>query len=422
MKLNYKRTFFVGLAFLSISAFWQVYDGIIPLILQNTFGLKETAVGVVMAADNVLAVFLLPILGAASDRVNTPLGKRTPFILVGTILTVIFMMMLPVAQASGNFVLFVSFLGLTLLSLALYRSPAVALMPDLTPKPLRSKGNAIINLMGALGAMISLVMISTLVPDGDNPSYQMLFIGIAVLMVIAIAVLLISIKEKKLSSEISQQYPEEAQTTDAKGHLPKDVRRSLIFILCSISLWFMAYNAVTTAFSRYASEIWGLEGGDFADALLVATVSAILSYIPIGIIASRIGRKRTILCGLSLMLIGFIGATFLTFYHPIINVGFALIGVGWASVSVNSLPMVVEMSRGSDIGRYTGFYYTFSMSAQIITPILSGFLLQNLSYRILFPYSIIFTVAAMCTMLLVKHGDSKPTRAKNVLENYDVED
>ncbi len=422
MKLNYKRTFFVGLAFLSISAFWQMYDGVIPLILQNTFGLRETAVGVVMAADNVLAVFLLPILGAASDKLNTPLGKRTPFILVGTVLTVIFMMMLPIAQASGNFVFFVTFLGLTLVSLALYRSPAVALMPDLTPKPLRSKGNAIINLMGALGAMIALLMISTLVPSGDNPSYRSVFIGIAVLMIVAVTVLLITIKEKKLSGEIAMQYPEEERSVDDKGHLSKEVRRSLILILCSIFLWFMAYNAVTTAFSRYASEVWALEGGDFADALLIATVSAILSYIPIGIIASRIGRKKTILCGLTLMLIGFIGAMFLTTYHPIINVGFALIGVGWASVSVNSLPMVVEMSKGSDVGRYTGFYYTFSMSAQIITPIISGILLQNISYRTLFPYSVIFTVAAMCTMMMVKHGDSKPPRAKNILENYDVED
>ncbi len=422
MKLNYKRTFFVGLAFLSISAFWQVYDGIIPLILQNTFGLAETATGVVMAADNVLAVFLLPILGAMSDRVDTRLGKRTPFIVVGTVLAIIFMMLLPLAQQLGNFTFFVIALGFTLLSMALYRSPAVALMPDLTPKPLRSKGNAVINLMGAVGAMIALVFISLLVPAGDNPSYTGVFIGIAILMVIAVTILLLTIREKKLSSEISAEYPETQEFVDEKGRLPNDVRRSLVFILMSIFLWFMAYNAVTTAFSRYATTVWGLEGGEFADTLLVATVAAILSYIPIGIVAGKIGRRKTIIIGLLLMLSTFIWAIFMTEYHPIINVGFALIGIGWAAVSVNSLPMVVEMSKGSDVGRYTGFYYTFSMSAQIITPILSGVLLQNISYRTLFPYSALFTILAICTMLMVKHGDSKPVAKKSVLENFDVED
>ncbi len=422
MKLDYRRTFFVGLAFLSISAFWQMYDNIIPLILQNTFGLEETVTGIVMAADNVLAVFLLPLLGAMSDRVDTRLGKRTPFIVVGTILAVICMMLLPIAQSSKNFWLFFIALGVTLLSMALYRSPAVALMPDLTPKPLRSKGNAVINLMGAVGGMIALLLISLLVPKTENPSYNLVFIGIAILMVVAVAVLLLTIREKKLSAEISLQYPESDENVDEKGRLPKEVRGSLILILVSIFLWFMAYNAVTTAFSRYATNIWGLQGGEFADTLLVATVAAILSYIPIGIVAGKIGRKRTILIGLVLMLASFTVAMFMTEYHPAINIGFALIGIGWAAVSVNSLPMVVEMSRGSDIGRYTGFYYTFSMSAQIVTPILSGILLQNVSYRTLFPYSVIFTLLAIFTMSMVKHGDSKPVQKKDIIENFDTED
>ncbi len=420
MKLNYKRTFFIGLAFLSISAFWQMYDNIIPLILQNRFGLAETATGVVMAADNVLAVFLLPLLGAASDRVNTPLGKRTPFIIVGTAIAVVFMLILPVTT---SLTMFVIMLGATLLAMALYRSPAVALMPDLTPKPLRSKGNAVINLMGAVGAMIALVFISTLVPKTENPSYLPVFIGVAVLMVVAVIVLLITTREKSVAAQVAKEYPqEEPKHLTENGTLPPEVKKSLFLILASIFLWFTAYNAVTTAFSRYATNVWGLEGGSFADALLVATVSAILSYIPIGIIASRIGRKKTIIIGLVFMLISFTAAFAFTSYHPIINVGFAFIGIGWAAVSVNSLPMVVEMSKGSDIGRYTGLYYTFSMSAQIITPILSGMLLENISYRTLFPYSVVFTAAAILTMSMVKHGDSKPGQKKQLLENYDVED
>ena len=157
MKLNYKRTFLVGLAFLSICAFWQMYDNIVPLILQGTFHLNETLTGAIMAADNVLAVFLLPLLGSLSDKADTRWGKRTPFIVVGTVLAVVLMMLLPHADKTGNFVLFVISLFFLLIAMGLYRSPAVALMPDLTPKPLRSQANAIINLMGAVGGIYTLI-------------------------------------------------------------------------------------------------------------------------------------------------------------------------------------------------------------------------------------------------------------------------
>ena len=201
-----------------------------------------------------------------------------------------------------------------------------------------------------------------------------------------------------------------------------DVRRSLIFLLMSIFLWFTAYNAVTTAFSRYAQKVWQIQGGGFASCLMVATAAAIVSYIPIGIISSKIGRKKTILGGIILMTICYLGAFFFTSYHPVINIGFACIGIGWAAISVNSLPMVVEMSKDSDVGKYTGLYYTFSMAAQIVTPILSGFLLGAVSYRILFPYAVIFSALAFVTMSFVRHGDSKPTAKKDILENFDVDD
>ena len=436
MKLNYKRTFFIGLAFLSISAFWQMYDNIIPLILQKSFHLNEAVTGAIMAADNVLAVVLLPLLGALSDKVNTPFGKRTPFIVGGTALAVFFMMLLPMADNSRNLPLFVISLGAVLVSMGLYRSPAVALMPDLTPKPLRSKANAVINLMGAIGGVCSLVMIKLLVGKGDTPDYTALFIGVATLMVLAVLVLIFVVREKKMLAIVAQEYPEEyqdepvAETKSAdkageaavKAELPKEVKRSLVFILLSILFWFAAYNAVTTAFSRYATTVWGLEGGGYADCLLIATVAAIISYIPIGIIASKIGRKKSIMIGLVLMLACYAMASFMAVYNPIIILGFVLIGMGWAAISVNSLPMVVEMCSSADVGKYTGLYYTFSMSAQIMTPILSGILLQYVSYRTLFPYACFFTIAALFTMSQVRHGDSKPEAKKNALENFDVED
>ena len=425
MKLNYKRTFLVGLAFLSISAFWQMYDSIVPLILQNTFHLNESVIGGIMAIDNVLAVFLLPIIGTLSDKVSTPLGKRTPFIIGGTAAAVCLMMLLPYADAANNLWLFIIALGLTLIAMASYRSPAVALMPDLTPKPLRSAGNAVINLMGAVGGVYSLILIRLLVPKGENPSYLAVFLGVAAIMVIAVIVLVATIREKKLAEQIAKAYPDEevsAVVQETGGALAPEVRRSLNFILASILLWFTAYNAVTTAFSRYAVTVWKMEGGGFASCLMVATVAAIISYIPVGAISARIGRKKTILLGLTAMLISYSAVFFYPTYNVTANFFFALIGAGWAAVGVNSLPMVVEMSRGSEIGKYTGLYYTFSMSAQIATPILSGLLLQYVSYNTLFPYAMFFTVCAMLTMSQVRHGDAKPAAKKSMLENFDVDD
>lgn len=426
-KLNYRRTFFIGLAFLSICAFWQMYDNIIPLILQNTFHLNETFTGAIMAADNILAVFLLPFFGTLSDKANTRLGKRTPFIIVGTVVAVVFLMMLPFADKNQNFVMFVAGLAVLLVAMGFYRSPAVALMPDLTPKSLRSKANAVINLMGAIGGVYTLLLIRFLVKGGKRPDYTVVFAGVAFLMAAAVILLVLTVREKKIAAEIEKEEIQEEELagetiTQNTKELPKPVKKSLYMILLSIFFWFAAYNAVTTAFSRYAVKVWGLEGGGFADCLMVATVAAIFSYIPIGMISEKFGRKKCIQGGLVLLLISYLSAAFFPTYHPAINIGFVLIGIGWAAISVNSLPMVVEICSLGDVGKYTGVYYTFSMAAQIFTPIFSGFFMQHISYRVLFPYACVFTVLAMITMSMVKHGDSKPQEKKKVWEHFDVED
>lgn len=204
--------------------------------------------------------------------------------------------------------------------------------------------------------------------------------------------------------------------------MPKEVKRSMYFMLASIFLWFTAYNAVTTAFSRYTKVVWKMEGGSFANCLMVATVAAILSYIPIGNISAKIGRKKTIMGGVLLMAACYGGAIFAREYHPIVNVAFALIGVAWAAINVNSYPMIVAMSSGSDVGKFTGTYYTFSMAAQILTPVLSGFLLENVSYNTLFPYALFFSLMAFLTMTQVRHGDVKPQKKESILENFDVDD
>ncbi|MBQ2706044.1 MAG: MFS transporter [Agathobacter sp.] len=430
MKLNYKRTVLIGLAFLSISAFWQMYDNVVPLILKNTFGMGETITGAIMAADNILALFLLPIFGSLSDKVNTKIGKRTPFILVGTALACALLVIMPIADNTSNLILFVGGLFFVLISMGTYRSPAVALMPDLTPKPLRSKANAVINLMGAVGGVYTLIMIKILVGKGEKPNYFPLFMAVGILMAVSVIVLFLTIKENKLRKEreeleIAEGLTEEedVQVDDHAGQkLPKDVFRSLCFILVSVAFWFIAYNAVTTAFSRYAVEVWGLEGGGYADCLLVATVAAIISYIPIGSIASKIGRKKTIILGVALLGSCFFAASLFDQYSPVMVVFFCIIGFAWAAIGVNSYPMVVEIASAGDVGKYTGYYYTFSMTAQVITPILSGWLLENVGYRTLFPYSVVFCILAIITMSQVKHGDSKPAKKKSALENLDVDD
>lgn len=430
-KLKYGRTFLIGLAFLSISSFWQVYDNIIPLMLKNTFGLGETVTGMVMALDNVLAIFLLPVFGSISDKVDTKLGKRTPFIITGTALAVVFLLLLPVADQALNLPLFVGALFGVLISMGIYRSPAVALMPDLTPNRLRSRANAVINLLGAVGGVYSLIMIKLLVGKGDRSDYEPLFISVAAVMIVAVVVLVLTIREKKIAAQVAAEeaadVPEESsggkeREEKKKTVLAPEVKRSMIFMLASIFLWFTAYNAVTTAFSRYTIVVWKLEGSGFADCLMVATVAAIISYIPIGQISGRFGRKKTIMGGVLLMAACYLAAIFVREYTPVINVAFALIGVAWAAINVNSYPMIVAMSEGADIGKFTGTYYTFSMAAQIMTPILSGYFLEHISYQTLFPYAMIFSLLAFLTMTQVRHGDVKPVKKASLLENFDVED
>ncbi len=456
MRLNYKRTILVGLAFLSISAFWQMYDSVVPLILANNFRLDERWTGAIMAADNVLALFLLPLFGSLSDRVHTPIGRRMPFILCGTALAVVMMNILPRlantyfgSPTPGILIGFIVVLGMLLVSMGTYRSPAVALMPDVTPKPLRSKANAIINLMGALGGLIYLAVTAVLYSDkriadyytigyisGENAihvpvvNYTTLFAIVSAIMVTAIVILVITTKENKLvalNREYEKAHPEEnLAQTDASGNetLPKNVKKSLIFLLLSISLWFIGYNGVTTWFSTYISRVMGEGIGGASTCLLVGTAGAIVSYVPIGIIASKIGRKKTIMGGVALLTSCFAAAYFVTVNStsitPVMYVLFALVGLAWAAINVNSLPMVVEMCKGSAVGKFTGYYYTFSMIAQVVTPTVAGSLLK-ISYQFLFPYAAFFVACSFVTMLMVKHGDTK-IAAKKGLENFDIDD
>ena len=454
MKLNYKRTLLVGMAFFLISAFWQAYDAIIPLILTNHFGLPQTASGVVMSFDNVLAVFLLPLFGALSDKVHTKYGKRTPFVFFGTIAAVISFFVLTfidnyqltkIASLSSAsltatddmrakafaltmqnplpLVGFIATLLVVLLAMATFRSPAVALMPDVTVKPLRSKANAIINLTGTLGGIIVLVLgIVFATSKKHYMQYTPYVASVCSIMLIGLIIFMLTVKENKWADEMtadSIKYKLEEVTEEGKangGKLSRPELRSLLLILASVALWYVGYNSITSKYSVYATNILHF---DFNLTLIIAQAAAIVSYIPVGIISSKLGRKKTILAGVLILAAAFGGGFFVTPETPefIMYPIFILAGIGWASINVNSFPMVVELARGGDTGKYTGYYYTASMSAQILAPILSGFLYDLVGMReMFFSFGCIFVLFSFATMFFVKHGDSKPADMESALE------
>ena len=440
-KLNVKRTILVGFAFFLISAFWQSYDKIVPLILTQRFGMNQTLSGFIMSLDNVFAVFMLPIFGALSDKVSTKHGRRTPFILLGTVCAVVFYVFLSLAPSLWLFILL---LLATLIAMATFRSPAVALMPDVTEKPLRSKGNAVINLMGTAGG-ISVLAVGLVIKTGEaHAENYPIYVGtVCFIMIAALAVFLLTVKEVPWAAEADARNraleasaaQAEAAAPTAKHKLSREELISLCLILASVALWFTGYNAVTSKFSVYVEavlpprdavtgEILGDPVVSYDLALIIAQIAAIITYIPVGLIASRIGRKKSILAGIVMLSVAFGFAGLINASTPPIPMYllFALAGIGWATINVNSFPMVVELATGSDVGKYTGYYYTASMSAQIITPILSGLLVDLFGWGVFFPYAAIFAALSFVTMLFVKHGDAKPEKKESLLEHLDADD
>ncbi|MDY2879323.1 MAG: MFS transporter [Candidatus Borkfalkiaceae bacterium] len=582
MKLNYKKTVFVGFAFFLICAFWQAYDAIVPMMLVNKFGLNQTLSGVIMSLDNVIALFLLPLFGSLSDKTKTRFGKRTPFIVLGTVVAVFAFFGLtfadnaqlaklgeadspafygelfeqnaeitnaeyssiynksvpekytvreyasrivynrgydelsdgeketvknwyklinseyfadhtrqetayayvegvyyPVAYEQGvprirllsengeetwtdlsasevrnvytnlvaparsryawektksepgAFVCFGGLLLLTLLAMATFRSPAVALMPDVTVKPLRSQANAVINLMGTAGGMLVLVLgmvFKTGKSFNQLMSYTWFVAAVCLLMIVGLLFFVWKVREPRWVREREEQDVGEENVTEndkAKGEsgrrLTRSEKTSLILILLSVALWYIGYNAVTSKYSLYATNVLHK---DYNATLLIAQAAAIVSYVPVGLLAGKIGRKKSILAGVVLLTAAFFGATFITSASSslLLNVLFAMAGIGWATINVNSFPMVVELAGGDNVGKFTGYYYTASMAAQIATPVLSGLLMDAVgSMKPLFYYATFFAGLAIVTMAFVRHGDNKPG-AKPLLERLDVDD
>ena len=422
MKLNYKKVIFTGFAFFLICAFWQAYDNVIPLILTNKFGMNQTWSGVIMALDNLFALFLLPLFGALSDKTNTKFGRRTPYIFIGTICAVLVFIFLPLIDTLWLFILA---LLLVLLSMSIFRSPAVALMPDVTCKPYRSKANAVINLMGTAGAMIVLVFGTIFKTSEEHKTdFFPYILATAGLMLLGLIVFLLTVREKKWAAEMIEDaekyFPdkEEEERETVGGKLTKSQVVSLVLILASVALWYMGYNAVTSKYSLYATNVLG---HDYNLTMMIAQGAAIVAYIPVGLVASKMGRKKTVLIGVALLFTAFLTAAFMRKgSSPIIMYTlFALAGIGWATINVNSFPMVVELAKSSDTGRYTGFYYTASMAAQTLTPVLSGVIMDAAGNMLpLFFYAAAMVGGSFLTMLFVRHGDSKPEKLQNKIEAF----
>lgn len=579
MKLNYKKAIFVGFAFFLICAFWQAYDSIVPMMLVNKFGLNQTLSGVIMSLDNIIALFMLPLFGALSDKTKSKFGRRTPYVVLGTIVAACSFFCLTFAdnaqlaklnvkdggefysqlfednysitnaeygaftntsvpkelkikdyaanvvfnknydeltdaqktevkewytgineeylkdhaaretvygyrggkyfelkveqngkttvykdeednivdksyvknaytnlvnpalnkyawkQTASNpvpLVLFGLLLLLTLIAMATFRSPAVALMPDVTVKPLRSQGNAIINLMGTAGGMLVLVL-GIVFKTGKTFNQLMSYTGfigaVCALMIVGLLAFIWKVREPEWAEEMRQdtvkyglETAEEEKADEGNRKLTKSESVSLILILASVALWYIGYNAVTSKYSLYATNVLHK---DYNTTLLIAQAAAIISYVPVGFLAQKIGRKKSILIGVGLLAAAFFGATFMNANSSVIllDVLFALAGIGWATINVNSFPMVVELASGGNVGKFTGYYYTASMAAQIVTPILSGAVMDLFgSMRPLFYYATVFVAIAFITMLFVKHGDSKPAPKDTFIENLDVDD
>ncbi|WP_352404368.1 SLC45 family MFS transporter [Sporanaerobacter acetigenes] len=387
-KLDYRKTFVLGLGFFSVSIVWPVYNSFVPIMLENYIK-STTLIGAVMTIDNLFAVIFQPIFGALSDKTNTRFGRRMPYLLIGVPLAAIFCSLIPSANSLPMLMTFVILMNF---AMSIFRAPTVALMPDVTPSHLRSKANGVINFMGGLAAVIAYGLGGFLYKKGTAYPFYMS----SIIMTMALILLYIFIKEPEIVEEKAKVKNKEKDI---------DKSKSLLFILFAIFFWFTGFNAVETFFSLYGQYELGIDPGKASMILTSFSLSFLIFAIPAGFVGTKLGRKKTILLGIVGALTVF---TLLIFIKNISAMIVLLIigGMFWAFININSYPMVVEMAPKGGVGTYTGYYYFFSSCAAIVSPILFGWIRDMAhSYKPLFIYSCIAFGAALFCMLFVKHGD-----------------
>ena len=452
-KLNYKRTLTIGFAFFGILLLWQVYDLWCPTFLTELFKKAfsvtdekqvQYLVGIMMAIDNLAALILLPIFGRLSDKTNTRIGKRMPYILVGTFVCSVAFPFIPLFfhfnKPAGTIIVMM----IVLVFAMMYRNPAVALMPDMTPKPLRSKANGLINIMGYLGGafatVVGLVFVLTSYTSGENTNIWIVeapFLIASVLMLISALVLFFTIKENEIAEEVKEEMARGEEACEAADKIAVDdespmtnANRIMLFLILGAEFfWFMADNGVSTFLNNYI--IYGLNGSSASTSLLtiIMGVGSVLGFIFGGTIAEKISRKYTVIAGLALTLAVYALWTIFTFTIGLsgkslpvwlLVLWFAK-GFGMSLVHVNSYPMVVELCSGKKIGVFTGYYYASSMAAQTITPILLGTLLliPSVNWNVLPIYAGVCIALSTVVFLFVKNVKNNKTDFKKGLEALD---
>lgn len=412
MKLNYPKTFLLGFGFFGVSVLWAVYNAFVPIFLSQRFGLEPGLIGFIMTLDNIAALFIQPPIGALSDRIRTPIGRRMPFILVGAPIAAVAFAFVPMAQALP---LFIASIVTMLLAMAVYRTPVIALMPDITPSQYRSQANGVINFMGGVGAIIAFLVGSSLYEKSPSLPF---WVG-AALVVIASALVLIFIREPKGYKEVPEK---EAGVIRNLQIIAADRDKSALRLLLAIFFWFLGYTAIEAFFTLYGTNHLGLSEAESARQLGDLSLFFVLTAIPSGLIAARIGRRVTIsagilLLGAVLLVIFFLPPAVLTIALtklPVlgsVRVISALLmagGVAWALININSLPMVVDVAPQDRIGTYTGLYYFFSTLSAIVGPISNGWLVQwtGNNYNVVMLAAPVFMLAALVCMLGVRKGEA----------------
>ena len=545
MKLNYWKTLKVGLAFAIIMVFWTAYDYVVPLLLEHAYGLPNSIRGLVMGLDNLLSLFLLPVFGRISDKTHTKWGRRTPFIVVGTLVSVVLMIFVPISansqlkdgealraeitatdspdysytDAAGktynaeqiytmlfntgfdnadycdhdflkqggindlqdyleialnpkdadgetteaysrsvetginsyasdqvyekltknnttSLIIYMIILFFVLVAMATFRSPAVALMPDVTPKPLRSQANAMINLAGGAGGAVAF-LIYTITLLINPTGFIAIFVAVAASMVIMLALFLWLVKEPKMVRECEALCAEYGISNDdddapeqTEGETPdseeiKNYKRSrfasFLLILASIFMWFMGYNAISSNLSIYLTKTLNLSSGLGGVISGISMGISAVAFIPVGMLAVKIGRRKSIMLGFGFATISFILIYFFASSPSaaavyLYTIFYLIAGFGLIIANVNTFPMVVELASSGDTGKYTGFYYAATMSAQAITPFIAGLIMDKWGSKYLFLYSTICVAIAILLMVFVKHGDSKAPPKQSKLE------
>jgi Na+/melibiose symporter-like transporter len=419
-RLNYGKTFLLGFGFFGISVIWGVYNAFVPIFLSDKFGLAPALIGFFMTLDNIAALFIQPPVGAWSDRLRTRWGRRIPFLMVGAPITALAFGLIPMAAVLP---LFVACTSTLLLSAALWRTPVVALMPDITPSKFRSQANGIINFMGGFGTIVALQTGGLLYKM--SPSFPF-WLG-SVLVVIAALVVFLFIKEPREYEETERQ----PGMLESLKEVFNDSDKSGLRILLAIFFWFLGFSAVETFFTLYAKNHLGLNEGDGATLLSVLPLFFVLFAIPSGFVAGKLGRKTTISIGLITITVMLIllyitpADALLTAIAPLPLVGIPLVeggtrmltlagvllilgGIGWAFININSLPMIVDLTNAARIGTFTGLYYLFSTFSAIIGPNVNGWAVQLTGgdYNIIMIISPIFMLIAFVMMLGVKRGEA----------------